>query len=80
MAWPPLQRVGKQEGNASLQPPVAATSSGERALGVLGLHGRLVHLSRDFSRHILLSRFVVCEGYDSLPQQPTVLPGPCDSA
>ena len=80
MAWLSPQRVGKQEGNASLQPPVAAMSSGARALGVLGLCSRLVHLPRDFSSRILLSRFVVCEGYDSLPQQPAVLPVPRDSA
>lgn len=28
----------------------------------------------------LLSHFVVCEGYDLLPQQPAILPVPCDGA
>lgn len=73
MAWPSPERVGKQEGNASLWLPIAGTSSGARALGALGLGGRLVHLSRDFSRRILRSHVVVCEGCDSLPQQHSLL-------
>jgi len=35
MAWPSHQRVGRQEGNASLRPPIAATFSGAQALGAL---------------------------------------------